>query len=107
VEQDRVRNRFADVCKLVVSQKLIPSLDGKRVAAREIMIMNPSVRAAIKNGNTGEIYQMIQESNEAGMVTMEQDLKRLYLQKKISLENAMNYANNKKRMQQILSANAL
>ena len=107
VEQDRVRNRFADVCRLVISQKLIPSLDGKRVAAREIMIMNASVRAAIKNGNTGEIYQMIQESNDIGMQTMEQDLKRLYVQKKISLENAMNYANNKKRMQQILSANTM
>lgn len=103
VEQDRVRNRFADVCKIVLSQKLIPSLDGKRVAAREIMIMNPSVRAAIKNGNTGEIYQMIQESNEIGMQTMEQDLKKLYQQKKISMENAMNYANNKKRMQQIIN----
>jgi len=103
VEQERVRMRFADVCKLVLSQKLIPSLDGKRVAAREIMIMNPSVRAAIKNGNTGEIYQMIQESNEIGMQTMEQDLKKLYQQKKISLENAMNYANNKKRMQQIIN----
>ncbi len=104
VEQDRVRNRFADVGKMVLSQKLIPSLDGKRVAAREIMIMNASVRAAIKNGNTGEIYQMIQESNEIGMQTMEQDLKKLYAQKKISLDSAMNYANNKKRMQQLLSS---
>lgn len=104
VEQDRVRNRFADVAKLVISQKLVPSLDGKRIAAREIMIMNGSVRAAIKNGNTGEIYQMIQESTEIGMNTMEQDLKRLFVQKKISLETAMNYANNKKRMQQLLSA---
>ena len=103
IEQDRVRMRFADVCKMVLSQKLIPSLDGKRVAAREIMIMNPSVRAAIKNGNTSEIYQMIQESGEIGMQTMEQDLKKLYQMKKISLENAMNYANNKKRMQQIIN----
>lgn len=104
VEQDRVRMRFADVCKMVLSQKLIPSLDGKRVAAREIMIMNPSVRAAIKNGNTGEIYQMIQESSDIGMQTMEQDLKRLFQQKKISMESAMNYANNKKRMQQIINS---
>ncbi|MDD8018755.1 MAG: PilT/PilU family type 4a pilus ATPase [Bacteroidota bacterium] len=104
IEQERVRNRFADVARLVLSQKLIPSLDGKRIAAREILVLNASVRAAIKNGNTGEIYQMIQESNDVGMQTMEQDLKRLYMQKKISLESAMNYANNKKRMQQILSA---
>ena len=39
-----------------------------------------------------------------GMLTMEQDLKRLYLNKKISLENAIAYANNKTRIQQLLSA---
>jgi twitching motility protein PilT len=36
------------------------------------------------------------------MNTMEQDLKKLYTQKKISLENAMGYANNKRRLQQLL-----
>lgn len=105
IEQERVRNRLADACRCVISQKLIPSLDGKRVLAREVMLMTPSVRSAIKNNNTGEIYQMIQESSEMGMTTMEQDLRRLFLQKKISLETAMNFANNKKRMQQLLAAN--
>ena len=105
IEQERVRNRLADACRCVISQKLIPSLDGKRVLAREVMLMTPSVRSAIKNNNTGEIYQMIQESGEMGMTTMEQDLRRLFLQKKISLETAMNFANNKKRMQQLLASN--
>ncbi len=104
VEQERVRNRLADVCRCVMSQKLIPSLDGKRVLAREVMVMTPSVRSAIKNNNTGEIYQMIQESGDQGMTTMEQDLKRLFIQKKISLESTINYSNNKKRMQQLLGA---
>ncbi|MCX7984882.1 MAG: twitching motility protein PilT, partial [Bacteroidetes bacterium] len=81
---------------------LVPSLDGKRVLAKEVMLATPSVRAAIKNNNTSEIYQMINEGIEQGMITMEQDLKRLYLQKKISLENAMNFANNKRRLQQLL-----
>jgi twitching motility protein PilT len=102
IEQDRVRNRLADLLRCVISQKLIPSLDGKRILAKEIMLGTPSVRAAIKNNNTSEIYQMISEGTELGMMSMEQDLKRLYLQKKISLENAMNYANNKRRLQQLL-----
>ncbi|MBI3580173.1 MAG: PilT/PilU family type 4a pilus ATPase, partial [Ignavibacteriales bacterium] len=102
VEQERVRNRLADTLRSVMSQKLIPSLDGKRVMAKEIMLGTPSVRAAIKNNNTGEIYQMISEGMDQGMITMEQDLKRLYQQKKISLENAINYANNKRRIQQLL-----
>jgi twitching motility protein PilT len=102
IEQERVRNRLADMIRCVISQKLVPSLDGKRVLAKEVMLGTPSVYAAIKNNNTSEIYQMIAEGTELGMVTMEQDLKRLYVQKKISLENAMNYANNKRRLQQLL-----
>lgn len=103
-EQERVRNRLADVLVCVVSQKLIPSLDGKRVLAKEVLVVNSSVRAAIKNNNTSEIYMMINQGSQQGMMTMEQDLKRLYQSKRISLENAMAYSNNKTRMQQILSA---
>jgi len=103
-EQERVRNRLADVLISVVSQKLVPSLDGKRVLAKEVLIVTPSVRAAIKNNNTSEIYMMINQGGPQGMITLEQDLKRLYLEKKISLETAIAYANNKTRINQILAA---
>ena len=103
IEQERVRNRLADIIQCVISQKLLPSLDGRRVLAKEVMLANPSVRAAIKNNNTSEIYQMMSESNEHGMLTMEQDLRRLYLGRKISLEVALNFANNKRRLQQLLN----
>jgi twitching motility protein PilT len=86
-----------------VSQKLVPGIDGKLVLAKEVLIVTPSVKAAIKNNNTSEIYMMINQGAQSGMITMEQDLKRLYLSKKISIDNAMAYANNKTRMQQILT----
>jgi twitching motility protein PilT len=103
-EQERVRNRLADVLISVVSQKLVPSLDGKRVLAKEVLIVNYNVKAAIKNNNTSEIYLMINQGGQQGMITMEQDLKRLYLSKKISLDTAIAYANNKTRIQQNLTA---
>jgi twitching motility protein PilT len=103
-EQDRVRNRLADVLICVVSQKLVPSLDGKMILAKEVLIVNHNVKAAIKNNNTSEIYLMINQGGQQGMITMEQDLKRLYLSKKISLETAITYANNKTRIQQNLTA---
>ncbi len=106
-EQERVWQRIADVLKCVISQKLVPSLDGKRVLAKEVLVATPSVRAAIKNKNSSEIYQMISEGAEYGMVTLEQDLKRLYKQRKISKENTLNYANNKRRMEQLLAGGAL
>jgi len=103
-EQDRVRNRLADVLTAVVSQKLVTTVNGKLILAKEVLIVNTNVRAAIKNNNTSEIYMMINQGGQAGMNTLEQDLKRLYLNKKISLDSAMAFANNKTRMQQILSA---
>ena len=102
-EQNRVRTRLADVLTCVISQKLIPSLDGKRVLAKEVLMVTSSVKAAIRNNNVNEIYQMLMEGSEQGMMTMEQDLKRLYDQGKISKEEAINNANNKKRVKQLIS----
>lgn len=101
-EQDRVRIRLADILTTVISQKLVPSLDGKLILAKEVLVVTPNVRAAIKNNNTGEIYLMINQGAPLGMVTMEQDLKRLYMENRISLENALQYANNKTVFKQIL-----
>jgi len=103
-EQERVRNRLADVLITIVSQKLVPSLDGKRVMAKEVLIVTPSVKAAIKNNNTSEIYMMINQGKDQGMITMEQDLLRLYFEKKISKENTIAYANNKTRILQLMKA---
>jgi len=103
-EQERVRNRLADVLVSVVSQKLVPTLDNKIILAKETMIVTPSVKAAIKNNNLSEIYMMINQGGNLGMITMEQDLKRLYDQKRISLETAVTYSNNKTRINQLLSA---
>ena len=102
-EQNRVRTRLADVLTCVISQKLIPSLDGKRVLAKEVLMVTSSVKAAIRNNNVNEIYQMLMEGSEQGMMTMEQDLKRLYDRGKISQEEAINNANNKKRLKQLIS----
>ena len=101
-DQDRVRNRLADVLKCVISQKLIPGIGGKRVMAKEIMVMTPPIRSTIKNENTSEIYQLINEGQKYGMFTVEQDLKLLYEKRSITLENAFNYANNKRRIQQLI-----
>ena len=102
IEQNRVRERLADVLKCIVSQKLVPSLDGKRVMTKEVLVMNPSVSAAIKNDNTGEIYQMMREGSVLGMNTLEQDLKRLVNRRLVSPKEAIGYANNKRRMEELL-----
>ncbi len=104
-EQDRIRSRLADVLTCVISQKLIPSVDGKRVMAKEIMISNPSIKTAIRNNNTGEIYQIMHQSGDKGMNTMEQDLARLHTENVISYFEGYINANNKKRYEELVKFN--
>jgi len=101
-EQERVRNRLADVLIAVISQKLVPDMTGKLILAKEVLIVTPNIKAAIKNNNTSEIYLMINQGSDLGMITLEQDLKNLYLANQISLENAIQYANNKPLFKQII-----
>jgi len=100
--QGRVRERLADVLTVVVSQKLVKTLDGGRALAKEVLRVTPSISAAIKNNNLDEIYQMLQQGSKLGMITMEQDLKRLLEEKKVSYEEALNNANLKKRFKEIV-----
>jgi twitching motility protein PilT len=104
-EQERVRLRLADVLTAVISQKLVPDLNGKLILAKEILIVTPNIRSAIKNGNTGEIYMMINQGADLGMITLEQDLRNLYLGNMILLDNAIQYSNNKKLFKQIIGVN--
>lgn len=101
-EQTRIRERLADVLTCVISQKLVPSLDGKRVLAKEVLVATPAVRTAIRNNHTDEIYQLIYQSNHLGMITMEQDLVNLYRNEKISYQEAYNHSNNKKRFEDLI-----
>ncbi|RMD98516.1 MAG: twitching motility protein PilT [Calditrichaeota bacterium] len=102
LEQQRVRERLASLLACVISQKLVPTLDGKLVLAKEVMVTNGAVRSAIRNNHTDEIYHVIQQSNHEGMVTMEQDLARLVRSNVISFAEALNHANNKKRLEDLV-----
>lgn len=101
-EQARIRERLADVLICVISQKLIPSLDGKLVLAKEVLVATPAVKSAIRNENTDEIYQLIYQSRKQGMITMEQDLVNLYRSEKISYQEAYSHANHKKRFEDLI-----
>ncbi len=101
-EQDRIRYRLADVLRCVVSQKLLPAVGGGRVLAKEVLWLATPARAAIKNNNTHEIYQMMWEGREQGMITLEQDLLRLAHVGDITHETALSFANNKKRLLELM-----
>lgn len=102
-EQERIRNRLADVLTVTMSQKLVPTIDGRLVMAKEILSVDSSVQSAIRNKNIGEVYQMMMEGKRYGMCTLEQDLKDLQKKGVITQQTAISFANNKKRMAQLFS----
>mgnify|MGYP000014381354 CR=1 FL=1 len=78
-----------------VSQRLIPTVDGKRAAAIEILIGTPRVADLIKGGKVMEIKEVMEKSEQQGMKTFDSALFDLYKSGKISYEEALKNADSK------------
>jgi twitching motility protein PilU len=78
-----------------VSQRLIPTVDGKRAAAIEILLGTPRVCDLIKQGKVDEIKEVMEKSENQGMKTFDSALFALYKAGRISLEEALKNADSK------------
>jgi twitching motility protein PilT len=78
-QQEQIRVQLGGTLKGVISQLLVPRADGEgRVAAREILVVNPAVSNIIREGKTHQIYSALQTGFNEGMVTMERSLGELH-----------------------------
>lgn len=91
-QQQQVKTQLSFTLAAILSQRLIPSLEKKRVVASEILLANPAVKNSIREGQTHLIDNIIQTSAEVGMLTLEMDLARLVKTGKISLDQARSFA---------------
>jgi twitching motility protein PilU len=73
----------------IISQRLIPSPDGKRVAALEILMDTPRVRDLIKKGDVDILKEAMEQAVQEGCQTFDQALFMLYKEGKISLDQAL------------------
>ncbi len=80
--------------KAFISQRLVPTLDGKRAAAIEILLGTPMVRDLIQKGEVEAIKEIMEKSEELGMQTFDAHLYRLYKTGKVSLEEALRNADS-------------
>ena len=82
------------VLHAVISQRLLPTTDGKMVPAFEIMVLTPAIRNIIREGKTHQIDGMIYTSTNENMLAMDTSIFRLYqkgiIDKKTALANASN-----------------
>ena len=78
----------------VISQRLIPTPDGKRCAAIEVLVNTPHISNLILKGALNEIKDAMKVSGNKGMKVFDSALHDLYLAKKISMEEALKNADS-------------
>ena len=101
--QNQVRTQLAGVLAGVVTQCLIPRADASgRVAATEILTGTDAVLNLIRENKCHQLGTSMQSGMQFGMHTLNADLARLVGQGTISRENAYQYSNNRKELEQFL-----
>jgi len=103
-QQDRVRTQLSFVLEGILSQQLMPRMDGKgRTLALEFMLPNPAIRNLIRDGKIHQIYsQMQMGQTRFGMQTMNQHLFKLWRDRVISREEALSRAGDLEELTQML-----
>jgi len=89
-QQSQIRAQLSFVLEGVVTQSLLPKArGGGRVAACEIMLCTPAVRACIRDDKVHQIYSIMQAGKKFGMQTLNDALYQLYVQGEVSLEDCL------------------
>ena len=115
---DRIINFFPDSAhrqlyndlslnlKAVISQRLIPTKDGGRRAAVEVMVQTSYIAELIQKGKIHDIKDAMEQGEQRGMVTFDQSLYDLYLEGAISLEDALGHADSRNNLALRIRLNA-
>lgn len=102
-QQQQIRTQLAQVLEGVVSQQLLPAVDGTLRPAFEIMIVNPAIRNMIRESKMFQLDTIISSSADQGMITMDQSILSLARSGLITSTTALRYAINPDWMQRRLT----
>ena len=81
--------------RAIISQRLIPGVDGKRVPAVEILLNTPFISELIEKSRINEIKDAMEQGKFAGMQTFDQSLYNLFKAGKISVDDALRHADSR------------
>ena len=91
-QQDQVRMQLSTALEAVFSQRLVPGISGKRVIAYEVMLATGAIKTAIRDSKTHQIDNILQTSQESGMVTLDRSLADLVKKGTIAMETAQSFS---------------
>lgn len=98
-QRDQIRIMVSESLRGILSQQLVPRLDGNgRVLALELLVNTPAVANCIREGKTFMLPGVMQTGKAVGMITMDESLRRLYVKGIITREEALFRAEDKGQM---------
>ena len=93
-QQRQIAIQLASVLTAVVSQQLVPAIDGRMVPAFEIMTVTPAIRNMIRDNKVPQIDALIYSSAKEDMISMDSSLLKLCQDHIIDKHTALAYATN-------------
>lgn len=102
-QQHQIAVQLSMVLQAVISQQLVPTIDGRIVPVFEVMILTPAIKNMIRESKVHQIDGVISQSRNDGMITMDASLLDLYQKGIISDKTALEYAQDPELLQKRLA----
>lgn len=101
-QQRQIAVQLSMVLQAIISQQLVPGIDGKVIPVFEIMTVTPAIRNMIRDNKVPQIDGIVYSSNKEDMVSMDVSLLKLCQQGRITAETAAAYATNQEMLKKRL-----
>ena len=102
-QQQQIRTQLAMVLEGVVSQQLVPTRDGGLAPAFEVMRVNSAIRNLVRESKAHQLDNVIAQSAQEGMISMDQSLLKLVQSGRITPDTALRHSINSEWMQKRLN----
>lgn len=100
--QNQVRQQLADTLIGIVSQRLLPKVNGGRVMVSEVLVANPAVKSILREGKTHQLPNLIQTSAAEGMISLEKALAEQVGKGVIAVDEALRWAVDPKSLKMMI-----
>ena len=100
-EQPAIRTSLSETLRMVASQKLVPTMDGKkRICFKDVLIVNPAVSNLIREQKTHQLITVMQTGKALGMQLLDAELLKAVQEGKVKGATAWEFANDKEQFKQ-------
>ncbi|MGM9974991.1 MAG: type IV pilus twitching motility protein PilT [Clostridiaceae bacterium] len=101
-QQQQIKIQLSAVLQGIISQQLVPTIEGGRTAAVEVMLATQAIQNMIREGKTHQIESAVQTGSKYGMKTMDMALTELYKKGSITEETARTYSIDKEMISRMM-----